>query len=114
MCGRFSLTGSAATLLTSFNVQESVAWSGHYNLTPSQDVVTIVQSAGAPRQVRRMHWGLIPSWAKDPAIGNQLINARTETVPTKPAFRVPVPELRCLIVADGFYEWEAQGRRKQS
>jgi putative SOS response-associated peptidase YedK len=99
--------------LTSFNVQESVAWPGRYNLTPSQEVVTIVQPAGAPRQVRRMRWGLIPSWAKDPAIGNQLINARAETVATKPAFRVALRERRCLIVADGFYEWETRGRRKQ-
>ena len=113
MCGRFSLTGLAATLLTAFNVQESVAWPGRYNITPSQEVVTIVQPLGASRQGRRMRWGLIPSWAKDPAIGNQLINARAETVATKPAFRVPVRERRCLIVADGFYEWETQGRRKQ-
>ena len=60
-----------------------------------------------------MRWGLIPSWAKDPAIGNQLINARAETVATKPAFRVPLRERRCLIVTDGFYEWESRGRRKR-
>jgi putative SOS response-associated peptidase YedK len=57
--------------------------------------------------------GLIPSWAKDPSIGNQLINARAETVATKPAFRRALRERRCLIVTDGFYEWQAQGRRKQ-
>ena len=113
MCGRFSLGASAATLLNYFNVQESLAWGERYNLTPSQEVVTIVQPAEAPRQVRRMRWGLIPSWAKDSAIGNQLINARAETIATKPAFRVPLRERRCLIVSDGFYEWETQGRRKQ-
>ena len=60
-----------------------------------------------------MRWGLIPYWAKDPAIGNRLINARAETIATKPAFRVSLWERRCLIVTDGFYEWESQGRRKQ-
>ena len=113
MCGRFSLGGSAATLASHFNVQESVSWRERYNLTPSQEVVTIIQPAGAPREIRRMRWGLIPSWAKDPAIGNQLINARAETVAVKPAFRTALRERRCLIVTDGFYEWESQGRRKQ-
>jgi len=113
MCGRFSLGGSAATLLSHFNIQESVVWAGRYNLTPSQEVLTIVQPPEGRRELRRMRWGLIPSWAKDPAIGNQLINARAETVATKPAFRAAFRERRCLIVTDGFYEWEAQGRRKR-
>ena len=113
MCGRFSLGGSAATLLGHFNVQESVSWIGRYNLAPSQEILTIVQPAGSAREARRMRWGLIPSWAKDPAIGNKLINARGETVATKPAFRHAIRERRCLILADAFYEWEAQGRRKQ-
>jgi putative SOS response-associated peptidase YedK len=60
-----------------------------------------------------MRWGLIPSWAKDPAIGHMLINARAETVASKPAFRHALRERRCLILADAFYEWEAQGRPKQ-
>jgi putative SOS response-associated peptidase YedK len=101
MCGRFSLGASATTLIGHFNVQESLAWNSRYNLAPSQEVFTIVQPAGAARQVRRMRWGLIPSWAKDPAIGNQLINARAETIATKPAFRVPLRERRCLIPTDG-------------
>ncbi len=113
MCGRFSLGVSPATLLTHFNVQESVAWTERYNLTPGQEVLTIVQTAEGRRELRRMRWGLIPAWAKDPAIGNQLINARAETVASKPAFRSAFRERRCLIVTDGFYEWEAQGRRKQ-
>jgi putative SOS response-associated peptidase YedK len=113
MCGRFSLGGSAATLISHFNVEESVAWTDRYNLAPSQEVLTVVQPSGSARQVRRMRWGLIPSWAKDPTIGNQLINARAETIATKPAFRRPLRERRCLIVTDGFYEWEAQGHRKR-
>jgi putative SOS response-associated peptidase YedK len=113
MCGRFSLAGSAATLLSHFNVQESIARPERYNLAPGQEVLTVVQPAGAARELRRMRWGLIPSWAKDAAIGDQLINARAETVATKPAFRTALRERRCLIVTDGFYEWETQGRRKQ-
>jgi putative SOS response-associated peptidase YedK len=60
-----------------------------------------------------MRWGLVPSWAKDPAIGNQMINARAETLTTKPAFRVAVRKRRCIIPADGFYEWQKQGSYKQ-
>ena len=103
MCGRFSLGGSAATLLRYFPVQESVAWTVRYNLAPSQEVLTIVQPVGAAREFHRMRWGLIPSWAKDPAIGNRLINARAETVATMPAFRTALRERRCLILTDGFY-----------
>ena len=113
MCGRFSVALSATTLASHFNVQESVEWRERYNLTPSQEVLTVVQPAGGGREFRRMRWGLIPSWAKDPAIGNQLINARAETVASKPAFRTALRERRCLIVTDGFYEWQAQGGRKQ-
>lgn len=113
MCGRFNLAGSAASLLSYFNVQESVAWPARYNLTPGQEVLTVVQPASAPRAIRRMRWGLIPSWAKNPTIGTKLINARAETVATKPAFRTALRARRCLIVTDGFYEWETRGRRKQ-
>jgi putative SOS response-associated peptidase YedK len=113
MCGRFSAALSATILASHFNVQESVAWRERYNLAPSQEVLTVVQPAEGAREIRRMRWGLIPAWAKDPAIGNQLINARAETVATKPAFRAALRERRCLIVTDGFYEWQARGRRKE-
>jgi putative SOS response-associated peptidase YedK len=84
-----------------FNVHESVAWPERYNLSPGQEVLTVVKSAGARRELRRMRWGLVPSWAKDPVIGTQLINARAETIATKPAFRSPLRERRCLIPTDG-------------
>jgi putative SOS response-associated peptidase YedK len=113
MCGRFRLAGSAAALLSYFNVQESLAWVEHYNLTPSKEVLTIVQPAGAARELRRMRWGLIPSWAKDPAIGSQLINAQAETAVTKPAFRKAFRKRRCLILADAFFEWKKETRHKQ-
>jgi len=113
MCGRFSLGVSPATLLSHFNVQESVVWGERYNLTPGQEVLTIVQPAEGQRELRGMRWGLIPAWAKDLAIGDQLINARAETVASKPAFRAAFRERRCLIVTDGFYEWKKAGRQKQ-
>ena len=84
-----------------------------YNIAPTQEILVVVQEPGtATRQARRHRWGLIPSWAKDPAIGNQLINAQVETAATKPAFRVAFRKRRCLILADGFYEWQVEPGKK--
>jgi putative SOS response-associated peptidase YedK len=114
MCGRFSLGTSAATLAGQFNLFEAPAWTPRYNIAPTQEVLVVVQDpTTARRQARRHRWGLIPSWAKDLAIGNQLINAQAETAATKPAFRVAFKKRRCLILADGFYEWKKEGRHKQ-
>ena len=114
MCGRYSLGADAATLVTQFNLFEAPAWTPRYNIAPTQEVLVVVQdSAIATRLARRHRWGLIPSWAKDPAIGNQLINAQAETAATKPAFRAAFRKRRCLILADGFYEWKKEGRQKQ-
>jgi putative SOS response-associated peptidase YedK len=82
-----------------------------YNIAPTQTVIVV--SDDGTRTLTEMRWGLIPSWAKDSAIGNRMINARAETVATKPAFRVALRKRRCLIPADGFYEWQPVGRRKQ-
>ena len=82
-----------------------------YNVAPTQTVI-VVNDDGS-RHLTEMRWRLIPSWAKDPVIGNRMINARGETVATKPAFRAALRRRRCLIPADGFYEWQQQGRRKQ-
>jgi putative SOS response-associated peptidase YedK len=113
MCGRFSLGASATTLASHFNVQETLEVAARHNVAPTQEILTVIQPAGATRQLSRMRWGLIPAWAKDPTIGGKLINARAETVATKPTFRRPLRERRCLIPTDGFYEWEAQGQRKR-
>ncbi len=114
MCGRFSLGASATALATQFNLFEEPAWIPRYNIAPTQEVLVVVQDpTNANRQARRHRWGLIPSWAKDPAIGNQLINAQAETAATKPAFRSAFRKRRCLILADGFYEWKKEGRPKQ-
>ena len=84
-----------------------------FNIAPTQPVATITATLEAPEpQFQLLRWGLIPSWAKDPAIGNRLINARAETVAEKPSFRAAFKRRRCLILADGFYEWQRQANRK--
>lgn len=88
-------------------------WPPRYNVAPTQNVTAIRQLAGGPRQLVFLHWGLVPSWADDPTIGNRMINARAETLATKPAFRKAFRQRRCLIPSDGFYEWQKQGREKQ-
>ncbi len=114
MCGRFSLGADAATLASQFNLFEAPAWTPRYNIAPTQEVLVILKIPEHPDRKARLHrWGLIPSWAKDRGIGNQLINAQAETVATKPAFRAAFRKRRCLVPADGVYEWSQQGRHKQ-
>ena len=112
MCGRFTLTTNLGTIAKRFGVARFLEEVGpRYNIAPTQTVI-VVNDDGT-RHLTQMRWGLIPSWAKDPAIGNRMINARAETVATKPAFRVALRKRRCMIPTDGFYEWQQQGRRKQ-
>ena len=112
MCGRFTLTTNLGAIAKRFGVARFLEEVGpRYNIAPTQTVI-VVNDDGT-RHLTQMQWGLIPSWAKDPAIGNRMINARGETVATKPAFRVALRKRRCLIPADGFYEWQPVGRRKQ-
>ncbi len=115
MCGRFSLAANLTAVAQRFGVPiptgESAAWTPHYNIAPTKTVVVVGDDG--TRFLTKMRWGLIPSWAKDPAIGNRMINARAETVATKPAFRAALRRRRCLVVADGFYEWQQRGRGKQ-
>ena len=112
MCGRFTLTTNLGAIAKRFGVARFLEEVGpRYNIAPTQTVIVV--SADGARHLTEMRWGLIPSWAKDPAIGNRMINARAETVATKPAFRAALRKRRCLILADGFYEWQPVGRRKQ-
>jgi len=112
MCGRFTLTTNLGAIAKRFGVSRFLEEVGpRYNIAPTQTVI-VVNDDGT-RHLTQMRWGLIPSWAKDPAIGNRMINARAETVATKPAFRAALRKRRCLIPADGFYEWQPAGRRKQ-
>ncbi len=90
--------------------------SPRYNIAPGQPVFAVRQNPAAASPAREgtmLRWGLIPSWAADPAIGNRMINARSESVAEKPAFRAALRRRRCLVAADGFYEWKAEGRGKQ-
>jgi putative SOS response-associated peptidase YedK len=114
MCGRFTLGATAATLAAQFDLANVPTWTSRYNIAPTQEVLVVLQpSPQANREARLHRWGLIPPWAKDPSIGNRMINARAETVATKPAFRRAFKERRCLLLADGLYEWQRQERRKQ-
>ena len=112
MCGRFALTRSEE-LSQTFGVEVDPVPPPRYNIAPSQPVGVLVDSTEAGRQFRLMKWGLIPSWAKDPKIGNRLINARSETAREKPSFWAAFKRRRCLIPADGYYEWKKLEKSKQ-
>lgn len=115
MCGRFSLFSPEEILAAMFGVEGDRFPPPSYNIAPSRDVaaVRIAPEGPARRELALLRWGLIPSWAKEPAIGNRMINARVETAPDKPAFRSAFRRRRCLVPADGFYEWRKTGARKQ-
>lgn len=112
MCGRFTLTISPEQLQDQFGLSErpSADLAPRYNIAPTQAVAVVANSA--ERKLEIFQWGLIPSWAKDPKIGSKLINARAETLAEKPSFRTALKRRRCLVVADGFYEWKKEGARK--
>ncbi|MFW9816223.1 MAG: SOS response-associated peptidase [Candidatus Thorarchaeota archaeon] len=112
MCGRVSLLTYAEKLAERFNVQEVIDRPDPiYNIAPLQMVATVVQRE--TRQLVLMKWGLVPSWADDISIGNRLINARAESIATKPSFRAAFKKRRCLIISDGFYEWQKVGKVKK-
>lgn len=114
MCGRFTRTADLNTIAKRFGVAtmaDERASPQRYNIAPTQTVIVVGDDG--TRSLTEMQWGLIPSWAKDPSIGNRMINARAETLAVKPAFRVALRKRRCLVVADGFYEWQQRGRTKQ-
>ena len=116
MCGRFTLTTTAEDLARSFELVELPGLSPRYNIAPTQQVATVravVQEEGGGRELRLLRWGLVPSWAKDLKIGSRMINARAETVAEKPAFRRAFRSRRCLVLADGFYEWRRVGKQRQ-
>src|SRR5919201_3504040 len=106
MCGRYTLAGpDPASLRERFPIGESVQVRNRYNVAPGDDVLAVTTDRdGAPRG-ELLRWGLVPSWSKGPGTGLKMINARIETVAQRPAFRRAFERFRCLIVADGFYEW---------
>jgi len=114
MCGRFTLTAAERAVAARFGVTVPRGYFGSvatYNIAPTQSVVVVGDDG--KRYLTQMRWGLVPSWAKDPSIGNRMINARAETLTVNPAVRVAIRKRRCLIVADGFYEWKKEGTQKQ-
>jgi putative SOS response-associated peptidase YedK len=114
MCGRFRLSRRKQAIQEYFDTTEEVDWEPRYNIAPSQNIGIIRQDREKPeRHFSLARWGLIPYWAKDPSIGYELINARSETVTAKPSFQEAFERRRCLIPADGFYEWKRVGTAKQ-
>lgn len=104
MCGRYTQTADLATLRRRFGFSSAPAeFKPRYNLAPSQDAPVVIEDGG--RRLELFRWGLIPSWAKEAAIGHKMINARAETLMEKPSFKKPFQSRRCLVLADGFYEW---------
>ncbi|MBV7329015.1 SOS response-associated peptidase [Chloroflexi bacterium TSY] len=114
MCGRFTLRAPANALASLFDLPEEPELAPRYNIAPTQPVAIVrMNSQTEQREWTHVRWGLIPSWAKDPAIGSRMINARSETVAEKPSFRAAFKRRRCLVPADGFYEWKKEGKIKQ-
>jgi putative SOS response-associated peptidase YedK len=113
MCGRYTLRTPVERLAEEFGFEApSVELPPNYNVAPTQEVAAVL-SEGGERRLELLRWGLIPSWADDPQIGSRMINARSETAPEKPSFRRAFRERRCLIPADGFYEWKRTNGSKQ-
>ena len=115
MCGRYRLSRRKQLVEEYFDsVSSEEEWSARYNIAPTQSVPVIRQNPKEPmRELSLMRWGLIPSWSKDSSDAARMINARSETASTKPAFRDALKSRRCLIPADGFYEWARDGKTKQ-
>jgi len=113
MCGRFTQTQSAENIALQFGLEDVPTLPPRYNIAPTQDVPVVLGSL-QDRQFTQLYWGLIPSWSKDPKMGSRMINARSETVAERPAFRTAFRKRRCLVVADGFYEWQRTKDGKQA
>jgi putative SOS response-associated peptidase YedK len=114
MCGRYTLAVPADEIADLFEVEAppQLPLPLRYNIAPTQQA-PVVRASEEGRELALLRWGLIPSWAKDPSIGNRMINARAEGIAAKPAFRAAFKARRCLVPADGFYEWRKEGRGKQ-
>jgi putative SOS response-associated peptidase YedK len=111
MCGRFTLKAPAREVADLFAMAEAPDLTPRYNVAPTQQVLA-VRAGATGREFARLRWGLVPHWATDAKIGGSLINARAETVAEKPAFRTAFARRRCLIPADGFFEWQKAGTKK--
>lgn len=114
MCGRFTLRTPLNLLVEQLMLDFAPGeLPPRYNIAPTQPVAVVRQADDGQSRMDFLRWGLVPSWAKDTAISNRLINARAETVAEKPAFRAAFKRRRCLVPTDGYFEWQAQGKAKQ-
>ena len=110
MCGRYALRTPPKSLAKAFGVEEVPEFEARFNIAPTQTIAGVLQTPDG-REMKFLKWGLVPSWAKDASLGAKLINARSETVTEKPSFHEAFKRRRCLIPADGFYEWARAGAR---
>lgn len=114
MCGRFTLRTPMSKLIPQFGINTQLQLALRFNIAPTQNIAAIRADATTKqRQLVLLHWGLVPSWADDPKIGSRMINARADSVAEKPSFRSAFKKRRCLILADGYYEWKKIGTKKQ-
>jgi putative SOS response-associated peptidase YedK len=117
MCGRYTLRTPLSILAKQFQFDLEAAMGDvkpRYNIAPTQTVLAVRQlEQGSKRELAKLYWGLVPSWAKDSKMAYGTINARGDTVATKPTFRSAFKKRRCLVLADGYYEWKTEGKKKQ-
>lgn len=113
MCARFSLFADGETIASFFDLDQDIHWEPHYNIAPTEDAPAVALDKEGNRVFGTFRWGLVPFWAKDASGGPRMINARSETIAEKPAFREPFAHRRCLIPASAFYEWKTEGKSKQ-
>jgi len=112
MCGRFYLVASAAEVKKKFSLDQAIELVSRYNIAPTQSSL-IVRGEAKSRSVHMARWGLVPSWSRDLSLGARMINAPAEEIDDKPVFREAFKGQRCLVPANGFYEWQTRGARKQ-
>jgi len=114
MCGRYVLVSPGEVIAEHFGLDEVPVYPPRYNIAPTQHALVVRETPAGEREALMLRWGLVPAWAKDPAIGSRMINARAEGLADRPAFRAAFRRRRCLVPADGFYEWSpVAGGRKQ-
>ena len=112
MCGRFAFYSPSEATAALFGATSSAEVEPRYNIAPTQFIAAVRRDEQDSPELTMLRWGLVPFWAKDPSIGNRMINARAETVAEKPSFRNAYKKRRCLVLADGFYEWRKEGDGK--
>lgn len=114
MCGRYTNTAKLDAMQLRFDFDtDETDFVPRYNIAPTQYAPVLILDDSGNKRLEMMRWGLIPHWAKDASIGNRMINARSETIHEKPVFKSPFQKKRCLVLADGFYEWQKTGKTKQ-